>query len=57
MKVGDLVKARDYCNNSHRMAIIVEKPERFNVAKFRYVDNLELGLSTIENLEIVSDAA
>ena len=56
MKPGDLVKMRDYGNIRHRIAIIVEKPERFNVAKFRYVDNLELGLSTIENLEIVSEA-
>ena len=55
MKVGDLVKARYYCNNSHRIAIIVEKPEEFNVVKFRYVDNLELGLSTTESLEIVSE--
>ena len=57
MKVGDLVKMRDYGNIKHRIAVIVEKDGRFGAVKMRYVDNLELGLSTTENLEIVSEAA
>ena len=56
MKIGDLVKMCDYGNIRHRIAIIVEKPDRFNAVKMRYVDNLEPAISTTEYLEIVSEA-
>ena len=55
MKPGDLVKMRDYGNIRHRIAIIVEKDERFSAVKMRYVDNLEPAISTTEHLEIVSE--
>ena len=55
MKPGDLVKMRDYGNIRHRIAIIVEKDERFSAVKMRYVDNLEPASSTTEHLEIVSE--
>jgi hypothetical protein len=55
MKIGDLVKPKNYCLNSERYAIIIEIPEYLSCVKILYTDKGEVSSALISNLEIISE--
>ena len=58
MKVGDLVKLREHCRDSDRLAMVVDMPLDLglNCVKIMFFDNGTKTPATKNNLELVSES-
>jgi len=54
MKVGDLVKLKEYCANSGRLALVISMPDEIRCCKITFIDSWEIKAALKNNLELVT---
>ena len=58
MKAGDLVKLKEHCRGSGRLAMVVESPDMtlsLHCVKIMFLDNGRKLPATRQNLELISE--
>ena len=54
MRVGDLIKLKEYCRNSDRWAAIIEVPNGLDCVKIMYLDTGEISNALKNNIKVIS---
>ena len=54
MSVGDLVKLKDYCAKSGRLALVISVPDEIKCCKIVFIDSWEITSALKNNVESVS---
>ena len=57
MRVGDLIKLKQYCRNSDRWAAIIEVPIGLECVKIMYFDTGEISTALKNNIKVISRIA
>ena len=56
MKVGDLVRLKEYCGYSDRTALVIEIPPHLGCAKIIFIDLSEMKSTLKSNLEVINES-
>jgi len=54
VRVGDLIKLKQYCRNSDRWAAIIEVPIGLECVKIMYFDTGEISTAVKSNVTVIS---
>ena len=53
MSVGDLVRLKDYCAKSGRVALVISMPDEIRCCKIAFIDTWEVVSALKNNLELL----
>ena len=56
MNIGDLVRLKEYCANSGKLALVISMPDEINCAKIVFIDSWEIKAALKNNLELVDES-